>query len=273
MMPLRTTAVCVLFISLTAVSFAESDKPATLGDAAAERVAEERLARIIDDARKNREQKPSFDDAETDKAIAKAIEVVKRNGVRDEEAPYQLDESEACISKLVADLKSKIERERLRAVVGLGIIGAPAKDAIPSLIAVLSKDTGSVRKSAAKMLERIGHSEGVITALGIAVKDEDAEVSWAAAEALIKIGKDEKSAVKALVNALKEKRDVSLIAKWFDDDDLDAEIIATLNELGKSDPKIKAQRHSIPLFKFESDENRHPIIHRPPNLKASGDGQ
>ena len=133
------------------------------------------------------------------------------------------------VTKLVVDLKSNDSDVRRSAAKGLAEMGPEAKDAAPALLAALKNDKDLfVRRFAAKAL---GEVEAAVTALGKmgepavpplidalknksadpkkpkkgpAATDSTAFVRTKAAEALGNMGPKAKSAVPALIDALKD---------------------------------------------------------------------
>jgi HEAT repeat protein len=89
----------------------------------------------------------------------------------------------------------------------LGLMGAPAAEAVPDLIAILQRPqaAGALRGEAAFALGRIGEPAGdIVPALIAALKDRNKDVRQQAADALGWIGPPAREAVPALVAALKD---------------------------------------------------------------------
>jgi HEAT repeat protein len=98
---------------------------------------------------------------------------------------------EKSTAQLIADLKSKEERERLIAVRLLPQRKADAAEVIPALIAALKDKETDIRLSAAIGLGGFGsEARDAIPALQTAQRDRDARVREAAAKALKRIDPD-----------------------------------------------------------------------------------
>lgn len=94
---------------------------------------------------------------------------------------------------------------RIAAAKAIASIDRKNETAIPLLIKALQDKTGTVRKRAAESLGDLGPgAKSAVIDLVKAVKDSDPTVSWAAVDALGQIGPDAESAVPALIEALKK---------------------------------------------------------------------
>ncbi len=109
------------------------------------------------------------------------------------------------VPALIEDLKDPEWFVRAVAAEGLGRIGPAAKAAVPALIEALKDPEWYVRSGAARALGQIGpESKAVVPALIEALKDTEGYVRSGAAEALGRIGPEAKAAVPALIAALKD---------------------------------------------------------------------
>jgi HEAT repeat protein len=102
-----------------------------------------------------------------------------------------LKDANAGIRKLAAD--------------ALITMGAEAKDVIPKLVSNLKKGNKEARLESLRVLQAVGSgSKEASSALAEALKDSDAAVSMAAAQALLKLG-DDKTALNHFLTGIKSK--------------------------------------------------------------------
>ncbi|WP_200817544.1 HEAT repeat domain-containing protein, partial [Calothrix rhizosoleniae] len=106
------------------------------------------------------------------------------------------------IPYLVKALKNKNKNLRIISIAALDKID-PKLAELPYLTKLLKDNNKNVRIIIVKALVRIG--KDAVSALITALKDEDSEVRSSAAYALGKIGTDAKSAIPALIIALKDE--------------------------------------------------------------------
>jgi HEAT repeat protein len=111
---------------------------------------------------------------------------------------------EATIKKLTANLSSSIDLTRVKARKELVAIGKPA---VPFLIEALKNPNHLERWEAAKVLGEVGEAEAA-SALVEALDDEEFEVRWRAAEALIRM---KTKGLKPLLHALIQNADSAFL--------------------------------------------------------------
>jgi HEAT repeat protein len=107
---------------------------------------------------------------------------------------------------LVKVLKGNDQAARAEAAQELGLIGKPAKGAIPALLQAIQAPGAPVRVHAAEALVRIdpAQQQAGINSLIASLQDKRNEIRRAAAEALGHLGADAKAAVPPLIEALKD---------------------------------------------------------------------
>ncbi|MCX5964592.1 MAG: HEAT repeat domain-containing protein [Cyanobacteria bacterium] len=107
------------------------------------------------------------------------------------------------IPQLLETLKSRDWKVKVIAAHTLGLYGKQAQSVISELSSLMQDENADVRFAAAKALGKIGSKE-VVSALAQALQDKDENVRFASAEALVKVGTDAKDAIPALTNTLRD---------------------------------------------------------------------
>jgi HEAT repeat protein len=129
------------------------------------------------------------------------------------------------VEDAIARLKSPDAATRLAAAIRLGRLGPGAAGAVRELGAALSDEDETVAHEAANTLVRIGPKAAV--PLGEALRSRGLHARWRALDALLRLGRDGKDAVPALVRTLEK------------DDRVKLRILAAM-ALGRLGPDAKA---------------------------------
>lgn len=120
-------------------------------------------------------------------------------------ASYDEPIDPAKLQEWINDLHSEDDGTRLTAVFGLGVIGPPAKGAIPAMIPLLKDQNLLVRSQAAWSLVYLDpQGDEILVHLSLATRDEHAEVRLRAAEALAKLGPRASPSVDELIRLLQD---------------------------------------------------------------------
>jgi HEAT repeat protein len=108
------------------------------------------------------------------------------------------------VPPLVEALEDKDPDVRCTAATTLGRIGPEAVAAVPLLTEMLKAPVGQVRVSASLSLWAIAKKRAALSTLGLAVRDSDASVRYAAIASLGEIGAEASPCVPSLIEALKD---------------------------------------------------------------------
>lgn len=123
-------------------------------------------------------------------------------------ADYGL-EAKAAVPLLTEIVKSREESTEMRgaAMLALAEMGSAAREAVPALSeTLLQGDSPGLRYDAAETLKRIGpEARSAVPALIAAMKDKNRDVRYTAIWALAAIGPDAKAAIEPLQNTLTDK--------------------------------------------------------------------